>query len=63
VGDSTKKKQTMKRTALPPVATEPDVVEVPLVDNIATANVFDDMPNRHQIKFCPFCREDLVRSI
>jgi hypothetical protein len=44
-----KKKQHVKRTTLPPVALEPDVVDPPLVDDIAAANVFDDMPNRYEI--------------
>jgi hypothetical protein len=58
-----KKKQPVKRTTLPPVALEPDVVDAPLVDDIAAANVFDDMPNRYEIKKIQFCRGDQVRSI
>jgi hypothetical protein len=52
-GDSTKK-QTVKCTTLPPVAPAPDVFDAPLGDDIAAANVFDDMPNRYEIVFCRF---------
>jgi hypothetical protein len=58
LGDCMKKKQTVKRTTLPPVASEPDVLDAPLVDDIVAANVFDDMPNMYEIKICRFCRED-----
>jgi hypothetical protein len=51
-GDSMKKKQTTKRTALPAVAPAPFVFDVPLDEEIAAGNVFDNMPNRYEIQFC-----------
>jgi hypothetical protein len=53
-GDSTKKKQTVKHTALLPLA----VFDVLLDDKIATGNMFDNMPIRYKIQFCRFFGED-----
>jgi hypothetical protein len=48
MGGATKKKQTVRRTNLPPVAPEPDVIDAQSVDDIGTANVFYDMPTRYE---------------
>jgi hypothetical protein len=53
-GDTTKKKETVKRMVLPPVAPEPDVLDAPPVNDIAAANVFDNMPNRYETNFVNF---------
>jgi hypothetical protein len=51
-GDAAKKKQTVRRTTLTPVALESDVIDAPSVDDIGTANMFDDMPSRYEyVKF------------
>jgi hypothetical protein len=51
-GDAAKKKQAVRRTTLPPVAQELDVIGALSVDDIGAANVFDDMPRYEYVKLC-----------
>jgi hypothetical protein len=48
VGYAAKKKQTVRRMTLPPVAPKPDVIDVQSIDDIGTTNMFYDMPTRYE---------------